>query len=279
MSTDPNPYAPPQADVADPPRANRQGKSLLPLWLIAAYCILGSAVQLLASALLLARAWPLPSIPFLFYLRLMSIFLMIAAGIALIRRNGSGAELLLTVLILGTEFRVMLPFAAPGQSVLPGPMEIPDFAILAAITWYAYVLRGREVLGPAPGAARVEGVGSSLPAAAIYCLIPGVLYLLTIALPQISAVSEGVVSPPSYLLGLVVAVLGVVAGIQLYRGSSQSPQLLLVLSLLSLLRAAVPAFWPTYLPLPGVFLMLNFAVLVVITAHVFALRRRGVLMA
>jgi hypothetical protein len=275
MSTDPNPYAPPRAAVADqlPPRPVR-GKSLLPLWLAAGYCTVGGVLQLLLIAVFL-YSMSLPALGLGFYLRLIPVLMMIGAGITLIRRSSVSPELLLAVIILRAQTQA-IP-VTPDSGLHLSATDIPDWLILVAITRYAYVLRARGVLRQVAASSGEEGRGSGLRAAGIYCLVPGVLHLLAVALPQLGDVSAGIVSAPSYMLAVIVAVVRVVAGVQVLRGSSRSPQALILLCGLSVLRVAVPAFRPSYLPMPGLLLLPDLAVLGLITYHVFGLRRRGVL--
>jgi hypothetical protein len=262
MSTDSNPYVPPEAVAAGPSAPTvRRGKSLLPLWLAGAYLVFGTLTQLLAMAVVLVRAWPFPPLPGRLYVALLPILLLFSAGIALFRRAAFAPELLLTAIILRTELRLVLPLI-PGQLFIQSPLDIADWLVLLMITLYAFQLRGRGVLGRDSGASApvADAVWWRRPAS-VYCLVPGVFHLLLIAPWQLTAMNEGTTSGLAFLLEVVAALLRVTAGWQLLRGSLRRPVLLVSLCVLGVLRATVPVFQPSYLGSPAPLLLADLVVL------------------
>lgn len=267
MSTDPNPYSPPQTAVKDvlrePPALPRGPYSVWALWLSAAYCILGPLLQLfMAGRLLRGNLFLLSMLSV--YVRFVPVFLTMGAGVALLQRARFSAGLLLSLLIIQLEFRFLSAVSERGYLFLADPL------ILMAITVYAYVLRGRGVLRPAPA------LPGALSAAGIYCMVPGLLHLAVVTPMEVEALTKGNMPGSDFLVAVAATAVRVLAGFSLLWGSRRGPDTLVVLCAVCLLRIAVAVFWPFYLPMQAV-LLSDLAVLAVITRHAFVLRKRGVL--
>jgi hypothetical protein len=154
----PNPYAPPRADVADVSQKSSATtkKSLLPLWLAASYCIIIGACHVVMLVLALYRAWDmvdeglLPGSAYAF--GFIQPAARLAAGFSFIRRS----KLSPVFFVALTAFTAIFPIlwqrywnSQTGYAFRPGPLSflvIADLLVLLAITRYAFALKSRGML-------------------------------------------------------------------------------------------------------------------------------------
>jgi hypothetical protein len=153
----PNPYAPPRADVADVPhKTGTPKKSLLPLWLAAFYCIIGGALHVVSLALALYRmadtidSGLLPA--WVYALGFIQPTARLAAGISLVRRSRLSPVFLVVPTVVTAIFPILwqrIWIWQTGQPHHSGPMAflvISDLLVMLAITRYAFSLKSRGML-------------------------------------------------------------------------------------------------------------------------------------
>jgi hypothetical protein len=153
----PNPYAPPRADVADVlQKSSATGKrSLLPLWLAAFYCIVGGAWHVVILVLAMYRAgemlgWLLPV--WAYAISFIQPAARLAAGISLIRRSRLSPVFFVALTAVAAIFPILWQrvwTSQTGAAHSAGPLSflaIPDLLVLLAITGYAFSLKRRGML-------------------------------------------------------------------------------------------------------------------------------------